>query len=271
VSKLKIGLNNVSNAEYHADTDYLSSSVLKTILKSLEDYKDQYIDGNKKVFSNRGALDVGSLVHSLILEPELVSDSYNFFEGFRKQGEAFDNFVSSIPVNKKDLPIISTPQLGEANQLVAAYRNSKSAIRLMKNVKTEFTVCAELSDVKVKTRFDAVDLEAGLILDVKTTGYSGDHESFKQTMKDLNYPLSGALYCEVASKHFGKPFKFIYIVLSKRDKTCNVYYTSEQTHNEGLRQVYQALNKYKIAKSTNNWTEPKSFAKIESNDLILEV
>lgn len=269
---LQHGLNNCSNAEYHSDRRYLSSSVLKTILKSLNDYKLQYIDGITKTFGNKSALDVGSLVHSLILEPELVESSYNFFPGFRKQGQQYDTWLSELAPDRATLPIISMPQKKQANDLLQAYKSNTTAVELMKSVVCEHTICSTLFGVDVKVRFDAIDVEAGHILDVKTTGYSADIDSFKQTMKDLNYPLSGALYCAVAEQFYGKPFTFIYIVLSKQDPiTCRVYKTSEATAAIGLRQVQTACQKYLTAKATNCWTEPEKRATVISNNNIEEV
>jgi len=269
---LKPGLNHCSNAEYHADRSYLSSSVLKTVLKSLDEYKKQYIDGETKAFGNRNALDVGSLVHSLILEPETVASSYNFFSGFRKAGKEFESFVAFLPEDRASLPIISMPQKVQADTLVAAYRRNAAAVKLMQNVECEQTIVGELFGVPIKVRFDAIDVANGRILDVKTTGYSADADSFKQTMKDLSYPLSGALYCAMAEAYYNKPFTFYYIVLSKQQpEECRVYKTSEATAAAGLRLVQTACQKFLKAKATNNWTEPMKAAKLEANTAIEEV
>jgi hypothetical protein len=269
---LKPGINNCTNAEYHADRVYLSSSVLKTVLKSLDDYKKQYIDGEAKVFGNRNALDVGSLVHSLILEPDTVSSSYNFFPGFRKAGKEFESFIASLPKHKADLPIISTPQKVQADTLVAAYRRNSTAVEIMKNVVCEQTIAGELNGVPIKVRFDAIDLENGRILDVKTTGYAADTDSFKQTIKDLSYSLSGALYCAMAEQFYGKPFTFYYIVLSKiQPEECRVFKTSEATAATGLRMVQTACQKYLKAKETNIWTEPTKAVKLDATTAIEEV
>ena len=84
--KLINGLNRCSNHEYHSDKTYLSSSVLKTVLKSLATYKSEYIDGNKKEVSSslQSTFDLGSLTHSMILEPELTDKEFQYFLGFRK-------------------------------------------------------------------------------------------------------------------------------------------------------------------------------------------
>jgi hypothetical protein len=270
--KLVDGLNHCSNSDYHADRKYLSSSVLKTILVSLEAYKTQYIDGIAKVFGNRNALDLGSLIHSLILEPELVNESYNFFPGFRKAGNDYENFIANLAPERVNLPVISGAQNAEAQKLMAAYYRNKVALKVMSSVVCEQTICGTLHGVPIKVRFDAVDVEAGIIWDVKTTAWPGEVESFKQTMADLNYPLSGALYCAMAEQYYGKPFRFGYIVISKKDPvSCHVYLTSKATAAAGDLQVKKACAKYLKAKETNVWTEPKERVIFIPGDEILEV
>jgi hypothetical protein len=122
--------------------------------------------------------------------------------------------------------------------------------------------------VPIKVRFDAIDVERGMILDIKTTGQSAELESFKLTMDGLKYPLSGALYCEMAKQFYGKEFTFYYIVLGKKvPPSCHVYKTSKETAFQGTIMVHAALEKYKTAMKTNCWTEPTKAVKFISSGL----
>ncbi len=248
------GLNDCDNSDYHADRKYLSSSVLKTVYKSLDIYYNEYILGMKKEISNstQSTFDLGSLVHSYILEPHLVENEYNFYKGFRKQGADYDLFLESV---KKGKPVISSPQHHQAKELVEAYKRNKHASQLITNGFSEQTICGTLNGIPIKTRYDYINSDKGYIADVKTTAYGSDLDSFKQTVDGLMYHLSAALYCSMASQHYGKPFDFYFIVLSKKDKTCNVFKMSEETMEKGKRIVTEACAKYKKAKETNSWTE----------------
>jgi hypothetical protein len=262
---LVLGVNKVDNAGYHADRKYLSSSVLKLINKDIAAYKAQYIDGGPgPVFANRAALDEGSLAHSRILEPHLVHKEFNFFPGDFKRGADFDNWLKSQ--RNQSLPIISRPQQERVDYLIKAYEKHPVAPQYLKDAETEFTLCVELEGVPIKVRFDAVQLEAGIISDIKTTGHPGDVESFKQTIKDYEYDLSAALYCMAAEKHFGRPFKFVFIVLAKKEKTCDVYLTSELTMARGKRKVLQALETYKKCKVSGVWGQEQPKLRLVHND-----
>ena len=266
------GLNDCSNAQYHSDRKYLSSSVLKTVYKSLDVYYNEYILGQKKEISQttQATFDLGSLVHSYILEPHLVQNEYNFFKGFRKAGPEYQEFIMSA---KNGKPIISSPQHHQAKELVAAFNNHPVAKNLIDGGFSEQTICGTLHGVPIKTRYDYINVEKGYIADVKTTSYPSDLESFKLTVDGLMYHLSGALYCAMAEQHYGKPFDFYFIVLSKKDKTCDVFKMSEETMSKGKRIVSEACSKYRKARETNSWTELSETVNIDDSTQyeILEV
>lgn len=263
---LNHGLNVCSNEDYHADRQYLSSSVLKVIYESLADYKKYYIDGEKKAFGNENALQEGSLFHTKILEPHLESQQYQVFPGFRKAGTEFEQFKATADSRT----IVSAAQVAKVNSLVDAYKRDKNAVTLMQGTEPELTLCGMLHDVPIKVRFDAINIQQGYIADLKTTSYASGIDSFRQTLKDLKYELSAALYTEMAEQFYGKPFDFYFIVASKRDNECHTYKTSLQTMMRGRRMVLDACTKYKKAKESGIWVE-ENRPVLADSDSILEV
>lgn len=270
MGKLKLGVNkNINNAEYHADRDYLSSSVLKEILKDPALYEAHYLKGEEKVKpSNQNALDEGSYAHSLILEPHLVANDYQFYQGYFKRGREFEAFKAEADPRK---PILSLTQKEKIDSLHKAHVAHFFSPSLIEGAEVEHTLCVELAGVPVKVRFDALQVEQGRGADVKTTGYTGDVESFKQTVKDLQYDLSAALYTMAAEQVYGRPFDFYFIVLSKLARDCNVYKTSQETLNAGKRKVIEALNLYKQCKASGVWKKENEPEKITGQNEILEV
>lgn len=265
VKELIDGLNYCTNAEYHSNRTYLSSSVLKTVLESLEKYKNDYILGLKPETSSssQNNFDVGTLLHSMILEPETVETEFNYYKGMRKAGSEYEAFLANCKNPK--LPCISINQRKVAQDCMDAYNKHAVAKSLVKNGFAEQTICGTLHGVPIKTRFDWINVEEGYIADVKSTGYGSDLETFKATCDSFKYPLSGALYTAMAEQFYGKKFQFYYIVLSKKDKTCDVYKTSSATMAAGKTSIKLACEKYLLAKSTNNWTDAPS------TDMILSI
>ncbi|MEZ0208724.1 MAG: PD-(D/E)XK nuclease-like domain-containing protein [Candidatus Paceibacterota bacterium] len=266
------GLNDCSNADYHKDRKYLSSSVLKVIYKDLAEYKSQYIDGNKKEMSNQGALDEGSLTHAYLLDPATIKTEYAFYPGLRKAGADWEAFKASLDPDSGHKIIISKPQKLKVESYVKAFKARPEAVEMLKDGAAEQTICGTLNGVPIKVRFDYINVDKGAIYDVKTTGYPADVDSFKQTLNGLSYQLSAALYCALAEQYYNRKFDFYFIVISKSELECHVYKTSDKTMSEGRRMVDVACAKYLKAKETNVWIEPEVEVENEiSNYEILEV
>jgi hypothetical protein len=267
------GVNICTNDEYHSDRKYLSSSVLKTVNKSLDLYHLEYILGQKKEVSKetQAIFDYGTLCHSYILEPNTVSTDFNFFPGFRKAGKEFEDYKAAL--TNPRLPIISASQNSQVLELIKAYSKHPVAPNLVKDGFAEYTVCGELFGCPIKVRTDYLNIDKGYIVDVKSSGYSSDQESFKLTVDGLQYHLSAALYLQMLEKHFNKPFEFYFLVLSKKDKTCDVFKLSKETREKGELAVRNACDKYRKAKATGIWTDffDKPVAEASDEYEILEV
>lgn len=251
-SELKPGLNNISNEDYHADKTRLSSSNLKTLLKDPQKFYQEKILGNR-VRVQKNSFDEGSLTHALILEPEVIESEFAFFEGWTKRGKDYTAFKEANPGKVW----ISLPQKERCERWAKACRNTPAAQELLKAGVAEQTVCGELNGVPVKTRFDWVDVERGFIMDVKTSAFPIDHESFKMTVEKWSYELSGALYLSMAEQFWGKPFDFYFVAIGKSENDCEVYKMSKETRHMGKLQVNKALEIYKQCKKTGVWELPK--------------
>lgn len=260
--KLNIGINNVTNAEYHADREYLSSSKLKLLLQDTEKFHKEVVLGNKEAEVDKPVFAEGSYVHSLILEPEKIQDEYVFFEGWRKAGKDWETFLKAQE-GKNPKRILSTPQKHRCENWAESIRKRLNTVKFLIKGVAEHTICQIINDVKLKIRCDRINIEEGWIADIKTTGNPADLEMFKFTVKDYYYQLSAALYCLVAEQFYGKKFDFYFIVVSKADNICDIYRLSEKTKLEGMSMVIQALKIYKNCQNTGIWTN--TAPKIEQN------
>ncbi len=248
--KLQLGLNNCTNAEYHGDKSYISSSGLKTLLESPEKFYKENILGEREPQEENPNFIEGSLTHSLILEPEKVDQEYAFFPGMRKQGKEFEDFK----VANEGKVIISAAQSGRCKAYLRAYQNLPTAVNLIKGGFPEYSICQEIKSVPLKMRADYINLDAGYIIDVKTTSHPAEVESFKLTIEQYKYELSAALYALIAETYYGRPFEFYWLVIGKKDFDCQVYRMSPNTRRQGLLLVNKALDVYTKCKATGIWT-----------------
>lgn len=248
---LTIGINpGITNEEYHADTEYLSSSKLKTLLESVAKFREEQLNPSP---STGGAhLELGTYVHSLILEPDLVASEYATFQGFRRAGNAFEIFKLQNPHKK----LISLSMENQGMRMLASMDSVPSAKKLLKGCQFELSLAAIVDDVPVKARFDAINPDEGYIVDIKTSRETAGKEYFKDTIKQFHYDLSAALYCAVAESYYKKPFKFYWVVLAKTEPPeTRAYLASDKTMAKGAREVQQALEKYKKCMASGIWLD----------------
>jgi hypothetical protein len=224
--------------------------MLKLILKSAEEFEKVWVhnvreNGDKEVFQE------GSLVHSLILEPHLVATEYAFFPGLRRAGKEFERFKQNHPGKR----LMTDVQRVRSENYTQAFKQNEEAVKLISAGASEFTLEGEIAGVLCKARFDYINNEQSYLVDIKTSGYPTGKEIFKDTIASFRYDLSAALYLMLAEKAYGKRFDWYFIVISKPDKHCSVYKLSEATRRAGEAFVYQALEKYKRCKESNNWLD----------------
>ncbi len=261
------GLNyTISNEDYHSEKHHLSSSKLKYLLTDLDKFHKEVVLGIKEEKAENTNFTEGSYVHSLILEPDKM-DEYAFFDGWTKRGAEWVAFKEAN-VGKA---ILSKPQKVRCEKWHKAYTQNQAAVDLVTGIKAEVSLFTELEGVGVKVRCDGLNLEKGYILDVKTTSFPTDVDSFKLTADQFYYPLSAALYLRCFEEQFKIPLDFYFIVVGKTDNNCEVYKLSKETRFKGNMQVSEALKIYKHCMETNNWTKPEKRGSIDSEHEILEI
>lgn len=238
-----------TNAEYHANRTHMSSSALKLLLKSPEQYHRQYVLGEPQEVKDH--FTEGSFVHALILEPHLVTQQFAMFQGLRKVGRAYEQFRTANAGKQ----ILSAPQVHRCERLAEAYSRMSTANMLLADTLREHGMQSSMLNVPIKARADAI-LPGQYIVDVKTTSMPSGIDFFKLTLKEYMYDLSASLYCQIAHDTYGKLHDFYWIVLSKADYRCEIYKASSLTLSEGAAKVIQGLVLYKKCLEAGKWEFP---------------
>lgn len=262
MSKLKLGLNEVSNAEYHGDLDWYSSSSYKMLLDDPATFYKKHILKETEKQEEKEHFQDGSFLHSNILEPHLVDQEYAFFPGLRKAGNVFEAFKAQNPGKV----IISKPQKERGLWLYNGYKKCKEAVRLIEEGgASEVSVCQIYKDLPTKVRADRINVEKGHLIDVKTSAFDIDKDSVRLTIDKWSYLLSASLYLEIFEQFYGRKLTYYWIFVGKKDADCKVYRLSEQTREEGLIQVNKAIAIYKNCVKTGDWTKKEASKHYDDN------
>lgn len=251
IKRLQLGINeDFTNAEYHADTSFISSSGLKLLLDDPEQFYTDVIMGQKEPMSGNH-LDIGSCVHTLLLEPHMLEKEFAIaHDCFQKRGKAWATFVEANEGNGKTL--MSASMYEQAVVFAASVKARPEALEKLKGGRSELSICAMINDVPVKMRADYI-VPRQFINDIKTTSEPGGASYFRETIKQWDYDLSAALYKLIADQHYNANHDWYWTVISKEERVTDLYKASEKTLQKGLQDVYKALEIYKQCMTSGIW------------------
>lgn len=201
------GTYDMTNAEYHQQTDWLSSSYLKSLLPEL--YKQ---GGSQDAFL------FGSLFHTAVLEPELLDDfpAENGLAildpkviGIKADGKPSDSptatkawkdaVMAEVAAGRQVLTTVEwKAMLDRADSMANAVREHDVAADLLYGIDgaIEESVFVDVDDVPCRARFDK--RIPSVIVDLKSTSSKPGADSLNRSVADCGYDLSAAHYLAVA-------------------------------------------------------------------------
>lgn len=243
---------NQSEFDYRREEGVNQSS-----LKKILDSPAHYQAAKKNRLIPTPAMEMGTAVHCLLLDGE---DAFNAQYVMKpaeiklttKEGKAWKEGVGRkrvLTVGGKDDPWNSVQGMAKSLSRLSYYRNT-GAEYIKRN---EVSVYWEWEGVKCKARLDSVLLDEGLILDLKTTD-SVEVDLFTKKVIGLGYDFQAAFYAKAASVAYGKPFKFMFTCVERRDPyTVDLFEVDEDMMEEGLAKCVAALRLYKTCSSLSEW------------------
>jgi hypothetical protein len=261
---MKLGFNgDISNEEYHGDRTYVSSSSLKKMLRDPEGFYKQYVLNDPSMKLSGAALDFGTYLHTMILEPETLDDVVAVYQGKVRRGREYDKFCADN--EGKIIMVKSNEEF--ANQLANNIRKHPAAAELFEGGQAEQTLCVELDGVKVKVRCDY--LKDKQIIDLKTTGNGVSYDEMVNTCLKFDYDLSAALYCDAFTQITGEEHGFTFCFTSKQTSECAVVKASKQFLENGRKKYKTAIKQLKKARETGIYFNPKEVKEIYIPEICL--
>jgi len=138
-------------------------SALKVMQESPAHYRAALEQPSKET----DALTVGRLVHSLTLEPDTVGDEYTVWDGGRRAGKAWTEFVEAAGART----VVKADDWGMAHDVASAVRAHPIMARLLDGAECEQAVTwtDRETGLPCKALIDLYHPETGTLLDLKTT------------------------------------------------------------------------------------------------------
>jgi exodeoxyribonuclease VIII len=256
--------DNISNAEYHADTTWQSSSQLKVALQGPYHYKYFVLDKRGSVTHTKSK-DFGSATHKLTLEPA------DFFNEYAVLGESLDMRRSAdkakmelFQQQNQGKTVLTKDQFNEIQKCRdSVYAHPDARKMLEMGGRAECSAYAEIPHVlptgetvqfKVRVRPDFLTTSA--ILDLKTSKNPAKDSFCRDAFGPwgYHYDLSAALYQKVIATLTGEVLPFIFIVV-KNDQPYEtaVYKMSDESMKTGEKKLSRALDVILMAQREDKW------------------
>jgi hypothetical protein len=187
---MKLGLQDISDQEYHADEKFLSASMIKTYAESPSRYLMQYVHGIDPI-ERSGAILIGSAVHQALAESS-NEDSYVVYSGVRR-GKQFEEFKRAAG----DRIILNRAEEDIVNNCLDAVSENEIHQTLLENatsVEREMAYVWECADTEAmcKFKFDLF-LSRRYLIDYKTISQFSERSIYR-AIADRRYDLQAAHY-----------------------------------------------------------------------------
>ncbi|HAY88478.1 MAG TPA: hypothetical protein DCY51_03480 [Bacteroidetes bacterium] len=248
-----------SNEDYHANKRYISSSGIKKIHR-----KSVYHYINDLPFTS-SSMQLGTLIHTAVLEPEKLADEYYVMPKVDKRTKAGKEDYAMHVERAKDKIIIDDSMVEVKDKIVKNFLANEDAVKYTKGA-IELSHYTELMDVPVKVRPDCYNKELGFISDPKTC-QDNSPKAFKRDVFKYGYHLQAAFYSDALGVD---PKNFIFIAIeTNHPYSVQCYSLSDEMIEFGREDYQSALLKWKKYLDTNIVTAYDGYETNEKGIIIL--
>lgn len=201
-------LDNLPDPDYRAFRA-VSKSSLDQFAKSPAHYKHVILDGNRPTTTS--AMFLGSALDTLLLTPDLFSETYAVVPDIRRGTKAWDEFVAQNPGKQ----LIKIDEMDQIHSMVMSLRKHPEAAKLLTDgtPQVSFKWQDRQSGLLCKGRADYV--RGNTVIDVKTTQNAGPNE-FSKSIASFRYHVQAAYYLEAMAQTGHKVSdEFLFIAVEK--------------------------------------------------------
>lgn len=199
----------MTNADYHA-SEAISKSDLDLINRSPAYYR--YVKKNPR--EQTASMLFGSVVHSLVLEPEKFSDEYAVAPSVDKRTKKGREEWCEFAAASKDKTIIDSGIYDSAQLAALSVENNPIAKKLLHGGKAEMSYFWEEKGVKCKCRPDYLRTDIKCVIDLKTT-QNANPDNFTKSAYDYRYHVQAAWYLRGLRSCGVDVENFIFIAVEK--------------------------------------------------------
>lgn len=255
----------LSNEDYHK-----SEGVSSTFLRSLIENTASKAHWNRLNPTSNSSMDLGNLIHTLVLEPDTFDKRYLILpESHKQKGESIKK---NQPYYQEAKELSKTVLSFKENQDLDLLRQNLEHnldYQLIRHMRTKGKPEVSLMwhekiygmDVTLKSRPDWLWEKEGFIFDLKTCQDASD-DGFAKSVQNRTYLLQAYMAMRGYEKCFGrKAMQHVWVVIeNSKPYDINSFYLDpkdpeygHELYEVGKDLFYKAMKIYKECKQSGNW------------------
>ena len=229
----------------YANLEGMNASKLKQGRKSMRAMKS-YADHGMVASAT---MQLGTLIHSAVLEPELFGGEVIVWDGGIKKGKAWTEFKAE----HEGKQILKPEELADIFAIKEAVWANPTAAMLIRQTQHEVSLQWENELGMGKCRADGYNEQTGLVVELKT-GSDISPRGFTNIAYRLGYHLAGG-WTRMGLQALGLKYtKYVIIcVEQKRPHDVIVYDVTEDWMNEGEKEATEIAKKWNAARVTGDY------------------
>lgn len=250
-NKLYAGKSKISIPAYD-NLPALRSTLLKKFMISPAHYLEEI---NSPDESDKAHFIIGSYIHGIILEPELIGEQFAVLDVSGRNTKIYKEAKESLKGTGKQ--IILQSEMEMCNQMKERAMKDKAFTELVDASEREISAVAQLDGVWCKARFDGLihptkDGEGWILYDIKSTSDSAYW--FPHNIQKYGYDVSCAFYIDILETATGKSVEqFTFAVIEKPSGFVKLFDMTEEYVQFGRNKYRPALAQYLECLRINEW------------------
>jgi hypothetical protein len=208
-----------------------SSSSVKMLQRSPKTYYHVTKYGQEQ---DSTALQVGSFIHTMILEPETFADKFEIVDVQSRVAKAFKDAKA-----KSSKIVLTAKEHDENMRIVDAAMRNEHVLDLIRGCKFEVPEVQMLEGYAFRAKADIYDPKWNFICDLKSTR---EIHGFKYSAEKFGYDIQAWIYTTM----FGvKAENFKFLAIDKDSLDIGIFDVTDSFLNKGYKKVREALDNYK--------------------------
>ena len=247
--------------EYHADHSAISNSMLKTFRQRRKIYHHQFVLGNPVVKKVTAKMDLGTLVHAALLEPEKLNTHFAVYPKsvLKSNGALGTNASDKFEAENAGRICLKEEAFEAAEKMVAAVRDQISQwLNAFAMIEHAIFWTDPITGLRCKCRPDflVISEHIKLCIDIKSTG-DASPEEFEKIIANLGYWMQDSHYCEGIEAKFGGEAEFILVAVENEwPHECAIHRIDPINREQGREKRWEALAGIAECHQTGDWREP---------------